>query len=79
MFSRDFGRPEGAKSKHIFENVAQDARALAACFCLPLVQMVGAALAILLTLAKMDKIPPLGRFPALCLVGGLQICPYFAI
>ena len=48
VFSRDFGIPEGAKSKHIFENVVQDVgqvvqdvRALAACSCLSLVQVVG--------------------------------------
>ena len=58
--------------------VVQVARALAACLLLVTGAGVGAALAILLMLAKMDKIPPFGRFPALRLVCCLQIWLYFA-
>ena len=49
--------------------VVQDVRALAAFRGLPLVQVVGAALAILLTSAKMDKIPSF--CPLSCFASGV--------
>ena len=82
MFSRDFRRPKTAKFKIYL--IFEDCRGFR-CGSLfgAVVVSTGcrwcrAALAILLTLAKMDKSPPISRFPALRLVCWLEICLYFA-
>ena len=81
VFSREFGRQETAKFKIylIFEGCRASvvALSLGRWWC-PLVAGGRGTLAILLTLAKMDKIPSFRPFAALLLVHCLQIWLYFA-
>ena len=81
-----FSETKRAKSKHIFGNGVQEVGQVVA-FCLPWGVPTWAAVqafgAILLTLAKMDKIPPFVCFPALLVRGvGLEyafICDFKAV
>ena len=78
VFSREIGRPEEAKSKHIFGmwcKVVQDARAWLPAFGLSLVQVCRVSG---LFPAFVACSLPFVRFPALPLSGCLQIWLYFA-
>ena len=81
VFSRDFRRPKGAKFKIylIFEDCGASVVALTLWrwWC-PLVAGGRGTLAILLTLAKMDKNPSFRPFAAFAFLQYLQICPYLA-
>ena len=79
MFSRENRRQQGAKSKHIFE-IKEGRRGVEVVGYLPFGVPTGAGdrgtLAILLTLAKMDKIPafrPLSCFACLGLLANMAL------
>lgn len=70
VFSREFARPKGAKSKDIFERwgeVVQDARALAACFWL--VHRSRGVRA-----SRLQDLPEVGSGPLVCVPPLLSAC-----